>query len=178
MTGGHDPWANVLDQLRGWLAVAFSAAAAIFAGLGWRLSRSNVQAHCDFVIRSDENRPHVRGAGAPILARLTIENDGRNTLHIDRVSIRSPRDATLVLARHDQHGALVHHGQFSKSAACAFDVAPGRSTEESLFLKVPSEHLVNKIRISVRMPTRSRVIRYKTRTLTAILPASTRKHTV
>jgi hypothetical protein len=157
------PAANMLSEVRSWLIWVFvSTVAAWFAWQGWRLSRSAVRAHFDFVIPYLEDR-----RDKSLFGFVRIENSGRTPFYISRLEALSPPGMRLSLDDHT----------FSKTAECWFFVDPGDTRELHVFMELPPRNSARVVRISLRVPVNSRLRLYKVYTLTAILPARIKEQT-
>jgi hypothetical protein len=158
------------DEVRGWFGLAFSGLTAMFAGLVWWLARKSLEPQVELIARQ-------WGAAGTVFGELRVMNRSRTSVVVDHITAHQPPGmkiwsrfpvpptAPMVSQRRDFH-----------EGAPSLTVLSGDSAvlELELQLSVPRTPL-SKLSISVRIARRSRVIRHKTKAITAILPESMRK---
>lgn len=154
-----------------WLALLFSGLTALFAGLVWWLARKSIEPYFELLVEAT--------GPEGMLAKLSVDNKSRETAFISQIRGHSPL-GLLVSPLKTQYkpteGTVLYLPEWSDSIPCSLSTASGKSGSMPFMLKLPEDRRFETIvSISVRIRRRSRIMPYKIKVITAILPDSSRK---
>jgi hypothetical protein len=163
-------WGAICAEVRNWLTFVFAGLGALYGGMKmyqeWQASRLQ----CDFTVEWTDRD------GSGLTGWLRLANQSPHRVIVEQIVARRPRAMDISAptnAADDPGGRVI---AYDRVLPVFLSVPSGAAEALPVYVRLPASRAFPRaIKISIRILSRSRVMRYSERTMTARLPAKIRK---